>query len=391
MMMPRDLIVVGGGPIGSRVAEGTARDCDTVILEEHSRPGRPVQCAGLVTPRVVEAANARRAVLNELRGALIHFPGGEELEITSEETKAVVIDRAEFDIICHERALKNGAEFLPKHRFRELQSSSDGITLKVESPEGEKILRTRLVVGADGWKSNVGKRAGLRGPREMVRGIQVDLDHLADDQDKVEVFLGSDWAPGFFAWSIPCSDFTRVGLCVSSGNATPGGFLDKLLRRMGLEDITRLRTMAGAIPLGSVPKSYTDRIMLVGDAAAQAKPLSGGGLYTGMVAADYAASTAIEALDEDDLSKKKLSRYEIGWKEALGRELERGYKLRKVFLRMNDRKLDEVGKILKKPEVRELISSGDIDHPSLLAPKVLRLVPSLVRFSPQILGSFLSR
>jgi len=390
-MMPRDLIVVGGGPIGSRVAEGTARDCDTVILEEHSRPGRPVQCAGLVTPGVVEAADARRAVLNELRGALIHFPGGEELEITSEETKAVVIDRAEFDIICHERALKNGAEFLPKHRFRELQSSSDGITLKVESPEGEKILRARLVVGADGWKSNVGKRAGLRGPREMVRGIQVDLDYLADDQDKVEVFLGGDWAPGFFAWSIPCGDFIRVGLCVSSGNAAPGGFLDKLLRRMGLEDTTRLRTMGGAIPLGSVPRSYTDRIMLVGDAAAQAKPLSGGGLYTGMVAADYAASTAIEALEEDDLSKKKLSRYEIGWKEALGRELERGYKLRKVFLRMNDRKLDEVGKILKKPEVRELLSSGDIDHPSLLAPKVLRLVPSLVRFSPQILGSFLSR
>ena len=149
--------------------------------------------------------------------------------------------------------------------------------------------------------------------------------------------------------------------------------------------------MGGVIPLGTVPRSYTDRVMLVGDAAAQAKPLSGGGLYTGMMAADFVASTAIKSLDEDDLSKKSLSRYEMKWKGALGRELERGYRLRKVFLRMNDKKLDEVGKILKKPEVGELLSSGDIDQPSLLAPKVLRLVPSLVRFSPQILGSFLSR
>ncbi|NYT14806.1 MAG: NAD(P)/FAD-dependent oxidoreductase [Methanomassiliicoccales archaeon] len=391
MMMPRDLIVVGGGPIGSRVAEGTAKECDTVILEEHSFPGKPVQCAGLVTPRVVGAADAERAVLNELRGALIHFPGGEDLEIMAEETKAVVIDRAEFDVICHERALKNGAEFLSNHRFRQLQSSANGMALKVDSPNGEKIFHTRLVVGADGWKSNVGKKAGLKGPREMIKGIQVDLDHQVEDQDRVEVFLGSGWAPGFFAWSIPCGDFTRVGLCVSSGNSAPSSFLDKLLGRMKLDDATRLRTMGGAIPLGTVPRSYTDRVMLVGDAAAQAKPLSGGGLYTGMVAADYAASTAIESLDEDDLSKKSLSRYEIGWKGALGRELERGYRLRKVFLRMNDKKLDEVGKILKKPEVEELLSSGDIDQPSLLAPKVLRLVPSLVRFSPQILGSFLSR
>lgn len=389
-MVP-DLIVVGGGPIGSRVAAGTARNCHTVILEEHELPGRPVQCAGLVTPRVVRMAGARRAVLNELRGARICFPGGEVLEIESGQTKAVVVDREVFDTICHDAALEKGAEFLHSHKFKSLERGGDGLKLVVEAPGGNKILHTRLAVGADGWRSNVAKAAGMKGCREIVRGIQVDLESRSGDQEMVEVYLGKDIAPGFFAWSIPCGDFTRIGLCVSGDGERPSTYLPRLLERIGLEDSKKLRTMAGAIPLGTVSRSYSERIMLAGDAAAQAKPLSGGGLYTGMVSADCAASSAVEALDEDDLSSKSLSRYERRWKEELGKELDRGYRLRKVFLRMNDKKLDEVGRILMRPDVQMLLSSGDIDHPSLLAPKVLKLVPSLVRFSPQILGSFLTR
>jgi len=389
LFMAPDVVVVGGGPVGCRVAEGISPYHETLVVEEHRSPGRPVQCAGLVTPRVVEMVRGRDATLNELRGAEIHFPGGEVLEIRSPEVKAEVVDRECFDGICMDRAVDAGAEYLTEHRFRGLSIGSEGANIKLETPSGRLDINASLVVGADGYKSGVAGAVGLGKSRELVRGIEVDVSSRMDDQDMVQVFLGSDIAPGFFAWTIPCGDFTRAGLCVSNG--APNRFLGELLKRSGLDGGRRIRTMAGVIPLGTIQRSYGERVMVVGDAAGQAKPISGGGVYTGMVAADHASRTACLALDEDDASARSLSRYEKDWKEDIGKELDRGYRLRKVFLRMTDSKLDDLAKVLKRPQVVEILNKGDIDHPTLLAPKILRMFPSLIRFSPQVLGSFLTR
>jgi flavin-dependent dehydrogenase len=131
--------------------------------------------------------------------------------------------------------------------------------------------------------------------------------------------------------------------------------------------------------------------MIVGDAAAQAKPLSGGGLYTGMVAAECAARTAVEALKRNDFSIRMMSRYQEEWRSEIGKELDKGYRIRKVFVRLTDRKIDEVGKLMDRKDVLEILSQGDIDFPSRLAPSILRSIPSLLKLSPQILGSLLGK
>jgi flavin-dependent dehydrogenase len=117
--------------------------------------------------------------------------------------------------------------------------------------------------------------------------------------------------------------------------------------------------------------------------------LSGGGLFTGLISAECAAATALEALEKNDLSESSLSSYQRLWKEKIGKELDRGYRVRKVFVRLNDKKLDGAGRLMSKPDVKSILESGDIDRPTDLAPAVLRSVPSLLRFSPQILGSLL--
>lgn len=209
------------------------------------------------------------------------------------------------------------------------------------------------------------------------------------EQEHVHVYLGNNVAPGFFAWKIPCGDFTRIGLCVSEENGPPSAYLRTLMEAEGLDGAERLATYSGVIPLGIRGRTYAERVMIAGDAAAMAKPLSGGGLFTGIISAECAAATALEALERDDLSERSLSRYQRMWKERIGRELDRGYRVRKVFVRLNDKKLDAAGKLMSKPEVRAILESGDIDKPTELAPAVLRSVPSLLRFSPQILGSLL--
>jgi len=385
--MAHDLIIVGGGPAGSMVAEITAPHIDVVILEEHRKVGSPVQCTGLVTPRVVKRVNAEETVLNELRGAVIHFPGGEEVEVISNEIKAMVIDRESFDEICHRRAVDAGASFLPGHKFQDLLMKDDHIKISVKA-DCTKTMKSKMIVGADGYKSNVARKAGLGGAKEAVRGFQVDIEYSMESQESVHVFLGNNVAPGFFAWQIPCGNFTRVGLCVSEGNGSPSRYLKHLMKRLNLEGRV-LRKYGGFIPLGVIPRTFTDRVMIVGDAAAQIKPLSGGGLFTGMRSAECAGITAVEAAIEENFSSSFLSKYEERWHSAIGKEIERGYLLRKVFIRLNDKKLDQVSRIIKKHGVSQLLSEGDIDRPTELVPLILRSAPSLIRFSPQILSSLL--
>ena len=384
--MDSDLVVVGGGPVGCAVAAITAKRFSTLIMEEHSDAGVPVQCAGLVTARVIDMVGAEDSVLNRITGMVLHFPGGAELRLDGNETKAVVVDRYKFDQFCKQRAMATGARYVTGARYMDCIVKKDRITIRAD---GQKDVDCRLLVGADGYKSSVSKRAGLPPPRDMVKGMACDVDHRMAEQSHVHVYLGNKIAPGFFAWKIPCGDFTRVGLCVSEKKGPPSAYLKTLMEAEHLDSSKRLATYSGVIPLGTRVKTYAERVMITGDAAAMAKPLSGGGLFTGIISAQCAAATALEALEKDDLSDRSLSGYQRRWKESIGRELDRGYRVRKVFVRLNDKKLDAAGKLISKPDVMAILQSGDIDRPTELAPAVLRSVPSLLRFSPQILGSLL--
>lgn len=386
-----DIIIVGGGPVGSSVAGLVAGLMRTLVLEEHVEIGAPVQCAGLVSPRVVAMTGTDDTVLNRISGGVVHFPNGVSIELNGREPKAVVVDRRAFDIRCYEKALDSGAEFILGAKYCSFSKDGDSVSIESKVEKNTRILHTKLLVGADGYKSCVGRDAGIGKPKDSVKGIQADIDQRLDDQDRVHVHLGLKLAPGFFAWVIPCGNFTRVGLCVSSGHDAPSTYLLPFLKKVGLADAERLNSISGVIPIGPPSSTYADRVMVVGDAAAQAKPLSGGGLYTGMVASRCAAGTAIEAHEANDFSTRMLSKYQERWKSEIGRELDKGYRIRKIFVRLNDDKINDIGRLIDRQDVLEILSQGDIDYPSMLAPSILRCLPSLLKFSPQILGSFLGR
>ncbi|WP_019176114.1 geranylgeranyl reductase family protein [Methanomassiliicoccus luminyensis] len=385
-----ELVVVGGGPVGSTVAAQTA-SFSTLVVEEHPEVGTPVQCTGLVHPRVVEMAGGESSVINAISGFKLFFPGGRVLDVMSNEVKAMVIDRTTFDRHCCDRAIDEGADVLTGRKFVGFRKEGAKARVRLEGPKGKEELTTSLIIGADGYKSTVGAAAGIGPAKETVRGMQVDLDTVLDIQSQVEVYLGKNVAPGFFAWVLPCGDFTRVGLCVSNGAGAPSKFLSELIRKRGLQGAERLRTYSGVIPIGPPKITHADNVLIVGDAAAQTKPLSGGGLFTGMRAAKWAAMTAVDALEEGDVSASYLSSYEQRWRSDIGKELERGMLVRKVYTKMSDQKLDEVGRMMDRDDAKEVLSTGDIDFPSKLARPMLKTVPTLIKFSPQALGSLLRK
>ena len=117
----------------------------------------------------------------------------------------------------------------------------------------------------------------------------------------------------------------------------------------------------GGIPLKPPARTYGERMIAVGDAAGQVKPTSGGGIYYGLLGAEIAAETLHRALAEDDLSAKRLARYERAWRKKLGRELRTGYWARKLFERLSDRQIDRLFEIIKAGGIDEaLLKAEDV-------------------------------
>ena len=373
--------MVGAGPVGSRCARNlAAAGLGVVLLEEHHRIGVPSHCSGLVSPRTLEEADVREPIAaNRLTGAYIHTAGGGELAIGGGDTRALTIDRVRLDELLCEQAQAAGAELL-RARMVHAQRENGGVRLQCQRDGRDLQLSARLVVGADGAHSRVARSLGLPGPRERVCCLGIEGRLRVPREDFVHVFVGRKLAPGWFGWIIPTGDGrVRVGIgCDRSDKPI------RCYRRLVdafprlFRDVQVCRMYGGTIPLDFAPRSYGDDVLLVGDAAGQVKPFSGGGIYTSLVAARHAASAAISALAADDTSADTLRGYERAWKSEIGRELARSLRIRRFGLALSDGDVDRLVASLRHEGLQPLISHhGDIDYPSRVILRLARSLPAL--------------
>lgn len=410
-----DLIVVGGGPTGS-VAARYAKLNDigrVLVVEENSSIGSPVQCAGLLSVAALretdmdpDSESDSSFIFNAVRGAKVYPPSGKQLKIVGKETKAYVVSRKMFDRKLAEKAANEGVEYLMKAQavgLNDVVFADDSGEIKCKALEilhdgMKKTFYAKIIIAADGVRSRISKIAGLSPCEKVLSGIQIEANYQSEDPEFVEMFVGSE-APGFFAWSIPASEtVSRIGLAVDpklqireknqkdekNGNtiqiSSPDddsavSYLDRLLlnpvieekRNSGYSDF-----VVGGIPIGPMKKTYTSGLMVVGDAAGQCKPISGGGVYTGAVAAKIAAKVAAEAINENDFSEKKMAEYEKRWKKELGRELDIGMRVHDYRMKLTDEEMNLIFDELNDPEILDLITEyGDMDHPSVLIQKLM--------------------
>jgi geranylgeranyl reductase family protein len=377
-----DALIIGGGPAGSKAASLLAAEHEVLVIEKRNADGRPVHCTGLISQETLKLSSVRPKVLNTLYGAEIIFPNGKKITINSDEEKALLIDRNELDSLMAEKAKNDGAVFAYSERYVSHTVTNNKVVVRTDKRE----IETRILVGADGHGSATASTIQNNGPKEFVKGFQADVSQTADDQKVLTIRVGSRIAPGFFSWEIPFGDMSRIGLCVSADSGTPYGHFRNLLRTAGISDDNVKRTYCGRIPLGGRGRTYADNLLLIGDAAGQVKPISGGGLQPAFKAAYALAETVNEALENNDLSEKFLSIYEKRWKRDIGKEMKRGYRLRKMFLSMDDDELNRMSEIADRENIKKILTAGDIDHPSdLLLPLMkdpvtaLKLIPFMAK------------
>jgi len=343
-----DVVVVGGGPSGLSASWSAAsRGVEVVVLEEHAEIGRPRHCAGLVSGeglRLIGMPCKSEYVENKVWKALV-VADGFYVELKKLGEPVYVLNREAFDKSMADRAASRGAEVLLKKRVKRVEKVGDGYVVKT----GDGSYACKVVIDGEGATSKLAKDIGLEGPRLKLPALQVEVKGCVD-LDEVLVILGNDWAPGFFSWVIPLGGgWLRVGLASIVGYCS--SLLMRLIRRHPI--VSKLLKGAevknrygGIIVIGPPRRAQKEGFIVVGDAAGQTKPLTGGGVVYGALCG-YLAGLVASGIIAGEVD---ASLYERLWRTLLGLEEELGGLLRRVLV------LGDVGEALSLASRSGLLS-----------------------------------
>ena len=395
MKINGDATIIGGGPIGSSTAASLAqKGYDVTVVEQKKEIGVPLKCAGLVSKRVFDLVNidAETVTQNKLYGAYIHSPKGKTVLIKNDKPRAFAIDRVLFDKSLAEVAKKNGAVYLMNTTLDEIEKGNGFLKTRVKHGNENTFISSKILIGADGARSKVRKMFNLPEPQEMLLGIGAEVENIDVEPQYVHVFLGKKIAPGFFAWIIPTEkNKARIGLGSTQPLPKPVKTLFNDLfnyptTKNYLQHAVITNITAGNIPLGIINETVKDNVMIVGDAAAQVKPISGGGLYTGLLSSKHCSEVAAEELEENKPTFDTLKKYHELWTKDIKREISFGMKIRKRFIHMNDNEIEHYFTYLEDETIISIISQyGDIDYPSRLLFPIIKNSPKLLHLLPKMM------
>jgi len=371
-----DAVVVGGGPCGSFSALTAAKlGAKLVVCEEHKSVGIPTHCTGHLNlyglKRLRLHPLPNNIVENEFKGVTFYSPFGKEFSIRFSSPVTCAVNRELFDKHLADLATKAGVEYRLGSRVESLILEKGSVKGVVVNRRGFKeMLSAKIVIDAEGVSSAILRKVGFQSlERSMVvNAVHVEMDRLNDvEGDSVEVYLGEKYAPGFFAWIIPKQEGTaKVGLATNVGN--PRRYLHKFIRdhpiaSLKLNKSKILNQSFHPISLGGpIPKTYHHGLLIVGDAASQVKPTTGGGVIFGLLCSKIAGEVVNEATKNNDFSERFLSHYQTRWRALIGFELTLMRQLRIMLNNISDRRIDKIIELCARLEMDKVIKRhGDLD------------------------------
>ncbi len=322
--MSDQIIVVGAGPAGSSTAVGALRaGANVTIVDRKTNVGIPVQCGeaiGKTGPGVAEIDIPEESIRAPLRGFRLYSPGQISVDYATEEPSGFTIDRRIFDKELFARATETGAESLLGARVIDITRSNGTVNGVVVRHEGKrKTLKAQIVIGADGVNSQIARLTGLRKaykPDDIDSCFGYEMANCdLEVTDLMEFLLGSELSPRGYIWIFPKgAGRANVGIGIGGGveTKTAKEYLDHFLKhhevaKQQLSNARVIETRVGALPVcGPNKTNVVDGALLVGDAAGQIHPITGGGMGYAIVCGSIAGRVAAECLQKETVSAQHL-------------------------------------------------------------------------------------
>ena len=357
------IAIIGAGPAGSNLAYLLAKKGkDVSIFEEHEIVGSPVQCTGIVTHSIEKYVKLPNKVIANKCDKVIVISKNNKVEVNVDE---IVMWRNKFDEFMAERAQDMGVKVFTNHQFIGF-NEKNSIRIKDKKNNKIKEVEAEAIVGADGPSSSVAKAAGINQIFGYYIGMQAKVK-LKTDTNAFETYFSNTDFPEFFGWVVPESgNIVRLGLGAKK-NAKEL-FYNFLKRRTGSKDV--LCWESGIFPIYN-PKQVIqkDNVYLIGDAAAQVKATTGGGIIPSLKAG-YTLCDSI-------INNKN---YQSAYKFQSGKELLLHLKLRKILNKFSDKDYDRLLEMMNSGKVKRILKEYDRDTPIPLVLNLLVREPRLLLF-----------
>ena len=389
MSFDYDVTIIGAGPIGSTLAYELAKeDINVCLIDKKKVIGLPLQCAGIINKRVLDVNQfPDELILNKAKGAVLHSKN-HSLTVSKEEDQAIIIDRVALDQFIYNRAIENGVDSYLSSKVLAIDDVEGKVSFKNES--AEKSIKSKIIVGADGPLSIVSSAFGNDFDYYCASQYLVKIEEDNNQMSFVDLYAYGDLFPGFI-WQIPVSEnIFRIGLFSNYDYKRQNEILnDFLMNEFQYENYEIIEKYKGKIPIyNKENKLFKNRALIIGDAASQVKPTTGGGLLIGFEAVGMAKKAIVNALNSEDFNSLNLEKethddkeilenclksYQDDFEERFIKEFSYQFKVQKTLCTLSDDDLDYFFEELKEKEADKLISEyGDMDNQSILVKEFLK-------------------
>jgi len=370
-----DVVIAGGSVAGLICAREIASNNHSVlVIEEDYEIGTPEHCGGLVSTAGLEELGIvpfRKTFDHLIESAEIYAPNGNSFSVNSKKQRVAEISRRELDKQIAHQAQKNGAIIKVRTSFQELTDKG------VRTSEGE--IECQIFVDARGVSSLIHKdRTGILSSAQY----EIYADWIK--KGKVQVFFDQEKYPGFFAWIIP-SDQGKGKIGVAGKGINVVEAIEKFLDTMG--NYSTIRKIYAPIWIkGPIDKFIDGKIVIVGDAAGQAKPTTAGGIYSSGMGGLYAGQAISKFLESKDMLD--LEEYQKRWTEKFGKEFEKQLFARKILERLDNNTINKLFESVTPEITKEISEKDDFDFHTGSIIKLLGIKGSLKTAQAIISGEF---
>ncbi|HEY3220878.1 MAG TPA: NAD(P)/FAD-dependent oxidoreductase [Gemmatimonadales bacterium] len=381
-----DILVVGAGPAGAVAAwsakqEAAGGALDVVLLERDRAVGAPVRCAeGVGDAGLREFANPAGAdwVARRITDVIFQAPDDTEV-VLADCGVGWILDRTRFDAHLAAEAAAVGVQVLVGAEATGMSRNGDARWhVHVKERGQEDVYRARVVIGADGVETMVGRWAGLdtRVPaRDMESCAQYVLQGIDFNPDAIYLQFSNAIAPGGYAWIFPKGvGVANVGLglvALRANGRTARQYLDDWVARRFPTGVCTGYTVGGVIVHTTIKKTYGDGVLVAGDAAHMINPLSGGGITNAMKAGRLAGRAAAAAVRANDTSERRLASYHRAWMELLGEDHLKYYRIKQALENIDDASFNKLARTVNniprgKRTIGRIFAHALIKHPQLI-------------------------